>query len=239
MTDGTENGTHLIKDIYPGDDGYSRGTIITYQGIPHFKAEDPDFGIELWKSDGTADGTVRVTDVAPGSSSSFSWPTTIYTDDELIYMGAGPAFNSELWISDKNGENPTMINVNLNDESRPNSMLRYQNFLFFGARSDNSLGFEPHIVDLTDLLSSVNSNLPELSFSMFPNPTSDQLNIETDAAGEMVYSIFSIYGTEIIRNSTLKNTIDVSTLTNGQYLLKLINKDNGEQGIQQFTKFSK
>lgn len=239
VTDGTESGTHIIKDIFPGDDGYSRGTIIIYQGIPHFKAEDPDFGIELWKTDGTADGTVRVTDVAPGASSSFYWPTTIYTDDELIYMGAGSAFNTELWISDKNGENPSMINVNPNDESRPNSMLRFKNFLFFGARSDNSLGFEPHIIDITDFLSSVGSDLPELSFDMFPNPVNDQLFIKSSSSSELIYSIFNIEGTKMIRNSRFNDYIDVSSLADGQYLLKLVNKDSGEQGVQRFTKFSK
>ncbi|GAA3524640.1 ELWxxDGT repeat protein [Nocardioides daeguensis] len=89
-TDGTPNGTQLVKDINPG----SSGSMYGYGGYDYagnsgdlfavvgntlyFAARDEDHGQELWQSDGTAAGTVLVQDISPGST------TETYTDDQGV-----------------------------------------------------------------------------------------------------------------------------------------------------------
>jgi ELWxxDGT repeat protein len=72
-TDGTSAGTTLVKDINPGSIAsnlkgdynlYSTGTYLL------FSAQGNQEGMELWKSDGTVNGTVMVKAINPGDASS-------------------------------------------------------------------------------------------------------------------------------------------------------------------------
>ena len=69
-SDGTKAGTVLVKDITSGDTGdyYSYGpdSLTDVAGTLFFTADDGVHGEELWKSDGTAAGTVLVKDIHPG-----------------------------------------------------------------------------------------------------------------------------------------------------------------------------
>ena len=74
-SDGTEAGTVLVKDIYPGNNAYGRNSseprnLTNFSGTLFFTAYDPLHGWELWKSDGMEAGTVLVKDINPGSGDS-------------------------------------------------------------------------------------------------------------------------------------------------------------------------
>lgn len=56
-TDGTESGTHLVKDIYLGYYGSDIDEIVVYDSLMYFFANDGIHGKELWSSDGTQGGT--------------------------------------------------------------------------------------------------------------------------------------------------------------------------------------
>jgi ELWxxDGT repeat protein len=62
-TDGTNEGTVLVKDIAPGPDSSLPQDLIDGNGVLYFKADDDVHGFELWTSDGTKDGTVMVADL--------------------------------------------------------------------------------------------------------------------------------------------------------------------------------
>jgi RNA polymerase sigma factor (sigma-70 family) len=76
-SDGTEAGTRLVKDINPGRAGAfpneDMGNLINVNGTLFFMADDGVHGLELWKSDGTEQGTVMVKDINPGPASSVEW----------------------------------------------------------------------------------------------------------------------------------------------------------------------
>jgi ELWxxDGT repeat protein len=69
-SDGTSDGTTLVKDIWPGPSGSSPQSLFVVEGVLFFTASDGTSGQELWRSDGTAEGTVLVQDIAPGVASS-------------------------------------------------------------------------------------------------------------------------------------------------------------------------
>jgi ELWxxDGT repeat protein len=66
VTDGTVNGTRILRDIAPGSAWSSPSYPVVIGGIAYFQATD-ETGTELWRSNGTTVGTYRVADIYPGS----------------------------------------------------------------------------------------------------------------------------------------------------------------------------
>lgn len=56
----------MVKDIYPGATGSSPAWLTNVSGTLYFSADDGIHGNELWKSDGTASGTILVEEIQPG-----------------------------------------------------------------------------------------------------------------------------------------------------------------------------
>ena len=60
----------MVKDINPGSSSSGPADLTNVNGTLYFQADDGAHGFELWKSDGTAAGTVMVKDIDPGSTGS-------------------------------------------------------------------------------------------------------------------------------------------------------------------------
>ena len=90
-SDGTSNGTVLVKDINTDpnlatDPFFS--DFVSHNGVLYFAARDTTNGIELWRSDGTDAGTVMI-DLRPGAVASS--PAGIITaDGSLFFEGGDP-----------------------------------------------------------------------------------------------------------------------------------------------------
>ena len=110
VTDGTETGTRLLKDINPsGDSGPSHFYPLS-PGLVLFFATDEAHGREPWVTDGTEAGTRLVYDINPGPSDSFDfnilhsfqqWPPLLpFQDGRAILVVDDGTHGREPWITD-------------------------------------------------------------------------------------------------------------------------------------------
>jgi len=101
-SDGTDAGTRRVKDIVPGPGG-SLGDMRVGQLTPtpggiSFVANATG-GEELWKSDGTEEGTVQVSDLRPGPGGSRPESLTV-AGGQLFFVADDGLRGRELWKSD-------------------------------------------------------------------------------------------------------------------------------------------
>jgi ELWxxDGT repeat protein len=88
-----------VADLRPGPVGSAPAQLTNVGGTLFFTADDGVNGRELWKSDGTAAGTVPVADIAPGPGSSD--PTQLTAMGDVLFFAADDGVNGrELWRSD-------------------------------------------------------------------------------------------------------------------------------------------
>lgn len=109
ITDGTADGTELLKDIYSGTTSSYPGNLTEFNGELFFVADDGVNGAELWKSDGTTEGTVMVADLTPGEGYQYPYGDGPYqslpnnltvSNGKLFFCAEDPTYGNELWVSD-------------------------------------------------------------------------------------------------------------------------------------------
>jgi ELWxxDGT repeat protein len=94
----------LIKDINPGGLNSNPGTnVFTFvsklmNGVLFFPADDGVNGVELWKTDGTASGTVLVKDINPSGPSNPG--SFVVFNNTLFFIASDGVTGFELWKSD-------------------------------------------------------------------------------------------------------------------------------------------
>lgn len=128
-TDGTPEGTVLVKDINPGAGDSSPTGFTQYNGALYFQANDGVNGRELWKTDGTTDGTVLVKDINPaGVTDKFS--NFIFYNDLLFFTAQG-----RLWQTDGSPDGTVLVK-----DIGTGSLTSFNGYLYFGAFDANGDG---------------------------------------------------------------------------------------------------
>ena len=74
-----------------------------------------------------------------------------------------------------------------------------------------------------------------LSFTVYPNPTVDYLNISGDDTQNATFRVFSVSGSLVREGNLENNTIDVTSINNGNYILMLTTAE-GKTLTKQFIK---
>ena len=101
-SDGTESGTILVKTISTDEWNSfleSSGSVAVSNGTLFFSGLDAEHGQELWKSDGTAVGTMLVKDINPGDRWSATFNLTD-VDGTLFFVADDGGRGVALWKSD-------------------------------------------------------------------------------------------------------------------------------------------
>jgi trimeric autotransporter adhesin len=92
----------IIKDINAGTSGAFEDYIYEFAGYGnaiYFVAKDATTGFELWKSDGTAAGTIRVKDINAGTLDSKP-RNLVVANNKLFFTAQTAAEGRELWVTD-------------------------------------------------------------------------------------------------------------------------------------------
>jgi ELWxxDGT repeat protein len=110
QSDGTEAGTTLLMDIYPGyrASAIQGITLIGSQSVA-FAASNGVAGMELWQSDGTTAGTVQIADIAAGAGSSNAQAVVI-NRSQLLFVADDNQIGLELYAL---GEQAALYDVYL------------------------------------------------------------------------------------------------------------------------------
>ncbi|MEA2559791.1 MAG: hypothetical protein QOH06_1295 [Acidobacteriota bacterium] len=95
ITDGTRQGTHLLKDICPGANFCPRGyVLLVFNGRLYFTAANPARGHELWSTDGR---TARfVSDICPGRCDSLPHDPFVL-GGRLFFVARDGENGEEVW----------------------------------------------------------------------------------------------------------------------------------------------
>jgi ELWxxDGT repeat protein len=109
VTGGSEDDTFLLAEDLQVSVG-SRHAWLADQGLLYFVAADADHGFEVWRSDGTAAGTWRVTDVAPGPEPGDAIPSDLIAFKGKVFFQADDGVRGQaLWATDGTAAGTRMI----------------------------------------------------------------------------------------------------------------------------------
>lgn len=138
-TDGTAAGTRLLADIHQGvlpqPDFFSGSTnahslpgpFVRLGARAYFAADDGTAGRELWATDGTPAGTVRVRDLRPGPASSN--PRDLVGAGNSLFFLADDGASDALWTISSEGQ-ATRVRL-LGNRRRASSLVAVGSRLFF------------------------------------------------------------------------------------------------------------
>lgn len=143
-SDGTEAGTYMVKDVNTqptGVDSNTQGSVgsremVSLDGIIYFEANDGVHGRELWRSDGSSEGTYMLKDTFPGVDSANIQNLAVAGNHVFfkVTYGADKGF----WVSDGTSEGTNLLRGDLSFRSYS---ISFNNELFFQA-NDQTHGDE-------------------------------------------------------------------------------------------------
>jgi len=145
-----------------------------------FRGGDVNSGTELWKSDGTAAGTVRVADINPGPASGHPKEITPL-GSKVVFRADDGIHGLALWVSDGTAEGTKLIadfSSNPNFIAPPLLLTAINDRVFFNA-NDGIHGSEPWVTDGT-------SEGTRLLKDCFPGPDGSE-PVEFVGVGEGVF----------------------------------------------------
>src|SRR5262249_33454143 len=145
-------GAVLVKDINTmGGDFFSSNPnqFVAFQGLTYFVADDGAVGPQIWRTDGTAIGTKRVSDQSPGF---FNPQDLTVAGNTLFFEATDPLVNgTQLWKTDGTAAGTVMVkDINPHGyDSNPNQLTNLNGTLFFAA-TDQVHGTTPWKSDGTE-----------------------------------------------------------------------------------------
>lgn len=222
-TDGTNSGTIIIKadsTSRNGAVGFCASDLVVYNNKLYMSGFDSIAGNQLWASDGTKEGTKRVTNIKG------FYPQKLYVfQNSLIMTGRDTLTNVEtLYVSDGTQSGTICPKQLYNNQA----FIHWQAWVPF----NNSLYYRASYrywqwYDLCRLNLETPSEIPELShqnLSVYPNPSAGSFNVVlSQSTGKADIEVYNNTGATIYEQATTSsvNIIDLSNQTPGIYILKV------------------
>jgi len=166
-TDGTAAGTSILKELNPGPAGQ------VHFGVPYFGKDlsgilngelffngfDSTHAMALWKTDGTANGTVLVKDISPQGVQPFIFqePVSYYFNEingKLVFISSDSMYGEELWVTDGTTSGTQLLKDINSDTSYNNGSSELSDFVMVGGKlyftaNDSTHGTELWVTDGT------------------------------------------------------------------------------------------
>lgn len=215
VSDGTVPGTFKISI----NDEWSKPAFFTpYNGELYFKADDLGFIFNVYKTDGTQNGTVRAIDAFNlGGGLSFGGDFMVEHQDSLYFYGSRSQVGEELWVSGGQTANTRCIDIIPGqDEAVPTQMTSTDKYLFLICRTPE-YGKELFVVETGQV--STDDFVAE-GMNVYPNPFTDYLMVEQKDASEFVtLEIFDVHG-QLRTTATLQEgAVPLADLPPGAYVV--------------------
>jgi len=148
VTDGTEAGTRLVKDIFPGSTGSDPYDLTAFNGRLIFGAGGL-YGEEPWISDGTSAGTYMIKNINTISA----YPSGFFEFDSIAFFSARDnASSDQPWRTNGTEQGTYMLkdlNPLLGGSSDPSYFTRMGTRFYFNANSGIN-GWELFVSDGTE-----------------------------------------------------------------------------------------
>jgi len=234
-TDLSSTGTQLFMDINPGsgssDNGYTNiheEDLYQYNGKLFFSADDGVNGDELWISDGTVAGTFMVEDIFPGNFGCAALYFKGYHND-VFFRGNDNNYHEEFWRTDGTANGTYRVacdSTNAYPLISAMQFFEFQDALWMDGAFAASAGNELWKYKNGVLSGQSQQILQNNTLTCFPNPAKSTLNLQVTDLKNSSYQISDITGSIILTGtlSSNNNQIDIASLSQGIYFLKVDNK---------------
>jgi len=222
VSDGTQGGATLLKDIHDGGDSDPEQFTIWNDEL-YFIAGVAT-GMQLWKTDGTEAGTVMVAEPFPGGDADMDHLTLF--NDKLYFAATDGVNGVEVWSFD--GTTANMVK-NLDGDvadSNPEGFTEVDGLLFFAADDAAVNGERLYVTDGTE-----NGTLPV-----------DSLFLDTAIPEDVNYAEFVVHGTKLYFTGDDANgdeifMVDAKSIREAMAQVTDINK-SGDSGIGELIAYN-
>ncbi len=150
---------NLFADINQLGISATIDSLVEFNGQAYFAADDGRTGGELWKSDGTVEGTVQVLDILPGPDGSQPESLTV-VGSELFFTAVDDGNEFDLWKTDGTTAGTVLVfDADANEVYYPTNLTESGGKLFFTAYEYDS-GYELWVSDgtATTLVKDINAD---------------------------------------------------------------------------------
>lgn len=222
ITDGNLSGTKVLKDNLDFDSG----EMFLFKDYLYFRGDDGD-NVELWKTNGVENETIKVIDIDNNTALEGSFPTnfTIFNDELFFAATQFGVTGTELWKTDGT-ESGTQLIQDLNTGAGSTLFFEFyptENELLINLEKDSQIGRELYKY-IGNNTASTDSFLNNKNIQVY---YSDELFVNGLKAKKAKLSIYNILGKEVLKNiqiSSKNNSVDIN-LTKGVYIVNIILKN--------------
>nr|WP_319573089.1 T9SS type A sorting domain-containing protein [uncultured Draconibacterium sp.] len=227
ISDGTQEGTRLVKDISSGVLSSNLDNLLAYNGKLYFTVYDDSIGFSLWESNGTEDGTFLVKEIISDTFAN-SVNNMMVSHQRLFFTVANKYGSVDLWKSDGTAIGTSFfkqlakldILYTANDYYISN-LIFIDDILYF-LKNDyfygKSLELWKYVLP-SDFYTGAELIKREET-TVYPNPTHDILYFISPEINKHVI-IVDIYGKVLYENEIEDNLLDVSFLSPGIYIITI------------------
>ena len=213
VSDGTEDGTALLRDINPDDSSNPIGQTALGDGRVVFAAKSgTDLGYELWITDGTAVGTQLVKDINPTNGNVFDSHIGNFMPvgfNRVVFTANDGVHGTEFWVTDGTPEG-TLLLADMSPggtglDSQTNVVnLSYEELV--GGRLYINVYYDGELHDwVTDGTPDGTQSLVDGEALLGPTATSSSFELLPD--GQFIFTVYSEHGQfKYLSDGTLQGT---------------------------------